>query len=165
MFTKRCSSFSQALLLTFALWASAAVVAQPVGPNTKPIELQGTSLSGANFDLAKSRGKVVLVFFWSTNCGVCLSAMPELRLNQAGWRGKPFELVTVNVDTNMADWKSYEKIAAVTQTQALTAIWTGKPLSQRLPLTLVLDTKGRVVARHEGRVAPEAWDEVAEILP
>ena len=141
------------------------VYAQPAADAAKPLALQGTTLSGSQFDLAKSRGKVVLVFFWSTNCGVCLSAMPELRLNLAGWRGKPFELVTVNVDTNMADWKSYEQIAAKTQTQALTAIWTGKAPSQKLPLTLVLDAKGRVVARHEGRVAPEAWDAVAEILP
>ena len=162
---KRKSFLTRCLLLTLAVAASVALHAQPVGPNTKPVELQGTSLSGVNVDLAKFRGKVVLVFFWSTNCGVCLSAMPELRLNLTGWRGKPFELVTVNVDANMADWKSYEQIAAKTQTQALTAIWTGKPLSQRLPLTLVLDTKGRVLARHEGRVAPEAWDEVADLLP
>ena len=33
------------------------------------------------------------------------------------------------------------------------------------PLTLVLNTKGQVIARHEGRIAPEAWDDVAEALP
>ena len=25
--------------------------------------------------------------------------------------------------------------------------------------------KGKVVMRHEGRIAPEAWDSVAELLP
>ena len=29
----------------------------------------------------------------------------------------------------------------------------------------VLNTKGQVIARHEGRIAPEAWDDVAEALP
>ena len=34
-----------------------------------------------------------------------------------------------------------------------------------VPLTLLFDTKGREVARFEGRIAPEAWDGVAELLP
>jgi hypothetical protein len=29
----------------------------------------------------------------------------------------------------------------------------------------VFDVQGREVARHEGRIAPEAWDDVAALLP
>jgi hypothetical protein len=67
----------------------------------------------------------------------------------------------------LAQWRTYEQIAAQTQSPASrpTALWAGKAAAQKLPLTLVLDTQGRVVARHEGRIAPEAWDEVAELLP
>ena len=36
---------------------------------------------------------------------------------------------------------------------------------KKLPLTLVLDTQGITRARYEGRIAPEAWDDVAELLP
>ena len=35
----------------------------------------------------------------------------------------------------------------------------------RLPVTLVFDTRGVLKARHEGRVPPDVWDEVAELLP
>jgi hypothetical protein len=28
----------------------------------------------------------------------------------------------------------------------------------------VIDSKGMVAARHEGRIAPEAWDAVAELM-
>ena len=34
-----------------------------------------------------------------------------------------------------------------------------------VPLTLVINAKGMVVARHAGRIAPEAWDDVAGLLP
>ena len=127
--------------------------------------VQGTTAAGAEFDASKLKGKVVLVFYWSAGCGVCLSHMPELRSNLMGWKGKPFELVTVNVDADKTNWLAYEQIASKTQTQPLTAIWSGAGVTQKLPVTLVLDTRGKVVARHEGRIASEAWDEVAEILP
>jgi thiol-disulfide isomerase/thioredoxin len=127
--------------------------------------VQGTTLAGTNFDASKLKGKVVMVFYWSAGCGVCLSHMPELRSNLMGWKGKPFELVTVNVDADKANWQAYEQIASKTQTQPLSAVWSGTGVTQKLPVTLVLDTQGKVVARHEGRIAPEAWDEVAEILP
>ena len=136
-----------------------------VTPNTPVHALQATQLDGKPYDIAKARGKVVMVFYWSTNCSVCLNHMPELRANLAGWRNKPFELVTVNVDSKMDDWKTYEQITAKVEALRPTAVWAGKSPTTRLPLTLVLNTKGQVIARHEGRIAPEAWDDVAEALP
>ncbi len=71
-------------------------------PGDVPV-LQGKTLAGAPFSLAALRGKVVLVLFWSTDCAVCRDKMPELRANAQGWRGKPFELVTISVDRRMQD--------------------------------------------------------------
>lgn len=151
-----------ALGLAPALAQSQAAAAKPT---PKLLVLQATTLEGTQFDLGKLKGKVVMVFFWSTKCSVCRSHLPELRANLTGWRGKPFELVTVNVDADMADWRGYEKIVKQTQSVQPITLWAGKENTQKLPLTLVLDTQGRVVARHEGRIAPEAWDAVAELLP
>ena len=150
----------------FALGAGVATAqTKAPGANAPAHVLKGTLMSDKPFDLAQSRGKVVMVFYWSTGCSVCLSHMPELRANLAGWKSKPFELVTVNVDANMAEWKSYEQITTKLEASRPTAVWIGKQATQKLPLTLVLNTKGQVIARHEGRIAPEAWDEVAEALP
>jgi len=44
-------------------------------------------------------------------------------------------------------------------------IWSDPIPAQKLPLTLVLDVRGQVMAKHEGRIATEAWDEVADLLP
>jgi hypothetical protein len=38
------------------------------------------------------------------------------------------------------------------------------PAPTKLPVTLLVDAKGQVVARYEGRLAPEVWDSVADLL-
>ena len=140
------------------------VAAQPQVPMV-PFELKASTLDGADFKTETLKNKVAMVFYWSTSCGVCLSHLAELRANLVGWRGKPFELVTVNVDADMGAWRTYEHIAAQTQPVRPVSLWTAKPPKGRLPVTLVLDSKGMVAARHEGRIAPEAWDAVAELMP
>jgi peroxiredoxin len=138
-----------------------AVQAQSTPP---ALVLQATTLDGAPFELGKLKGQVVLIFYWSTQCAVCRSHLAELRANLSGWRGKSFALVTVNVDADKTDWRTYEEIVAQTHAVRPIAVWSGQASGQKLPLTLVLDSHGRVVARHEGRIAPEAWDAVADML-
>ena len=162
------TTFLTLMLAVLPALGYAQASTKPVTP-PQPLVLQATTLANTPYDLSRLKGKVVLVFYWSTGCSVCLSHLPELRTNLNGWRGKPFELLTVNVDADMAQWRAYEQMAAQTQSPSRsarpTALWAGKTVTQKLPLTLVLDIQGRVVARHEGRIAPEAWDEVAELLP
>jgi thiol-disulfide isomerase/thioredoxin len=160
-------NLSQKLCTVTLMAAASMAMAQVKTPaaNAPALALTGSFANGSVFDIAKSRGKVVMVVFWSTKCSVCLNHMPELRANLAGWKNKPFELVTVNVDNDMTDWKTYEQIATKIESVRPTAIWNNTSVSARLPLTLVLNTKGQVISRHEGRIAPEAWDDVAEVLP
>jgi peroxiredoxin len=164
-------------LATAALLGPAEVGAQGVRPGEpqSAFDLRGTTLDGKAFSLAALRGKVVMVFFWSTDCAVCRSKMPELRANAEGWRGKPFELVLVSQDRRRADLIEYDRLRAATQSNAVpfANLWSGEAsyadsLAQRpnhLPLTLVIDAQGRVAARFDGRIPPQAWDAVAELLP
>lgn len=152
-------------LLLASGMAQAQAQTQAIAIKGQTAQIQARGLDDKPFDMARLKNKVVMVFYWSTSCGVCLSHMPELRANLAGWRGKPFELVTVNVDASMADWRAYEQISAKLESVRPITLWAGKTATPRLPLTLVLNTKGQVIARHEGRIAPEAWDDVAEALP
>jgi thiol-disulfide isomerase/thioredoxin len=148
--------------LGLALWT---LTASAQTPNPSPIVLQASTLTGERFDVGALKGNVVILFYWSTDCAVCRSHLPELRANLAGWKGKPFELVTVNVDKDMAGWRAYEKIVAQTHSVRPTAVWQGDIMRTKLPVTVVLDVQGREVAHHEGRIAPEAWDDVAALLP
>ena len=164
-----------ALLFCAALVGSGAVQAQPAAAATTPaapvqtLSLQAHNMAGEQFSLNALRGKVAIVFFWSTSCAVCRDSLPELRANLAGWRDKPFALVTVNVDAKASDWLAYESILSKTKMPPKTLYPLrqdeGKPVPPKLPLTLLVNAQGKVVARFEGRLAPEAWDGVADLIP
>ncbi|MBH9576649.1 TlpA family protein disulfide reductase [Inhella proteolytica] len=140
-------------------------------------QLQGRSADGRAFDLAAQRGRVVMVHYWSSDCAPCRTQLPELRANLRGWKLKPFDLVSVSMDAREADWRQFEQLQATTQPDAaMRGISLWRPAKDtrdallprrpaKLPLTLVLNAQGEVVQRYEGRVPPEAWDAVAELLP
>ena len=136
-------------------------------------QIEGKTIEGTSFKLSSLKGKVVLVMFWSTGCAVCRDKMPELRNNYEGWAGKPFELVAVNTDTRMQDFLDYERIIArtVPLKQRFVQLWTGdggykdnvgKPV--QLPAAFLIDKTGKVVERYVGRIPPEAWDRIADLL-
>ncbi len=130
--------------------------------------LAGATVDGVRFDTATLRGHVTVVFYWSTGCAVCRDSLPELRANLAGWRDKPFSLLVVNVDRQAQDWLAYERVLGTFKSAPKGYFSVRQdeagPTPARLPLTLLLDAKGKVLQRIEGRVAPEVWDAVADLL-
>ncbi len=164
---------TRAALTLLAAWLLAgAAFAQPAATAPAPT-IEGRTIEGQPFALAATRGKVVLVMFWSTGCAVCRDKMPELRRNYAGWRGKPFELVLVNVDRRQADLHAYEQIISrtVPLEQRFVQLWSGAPgyrddlgAQAQLPAAFLLDKNGRVVERWQGRIPAEAWDRIADLM-
>jgi thiol-disulfide isomerase/thioredoxin len=146
----------------------AATAVTPTAP-LQTLRLQAHNMVGEQFGVDALQGKVAIVFFWSTACAVCRDSLPELRSNLAGWRDKPFALVTVNVDAKASDWLAYESILSKTKTPPKNLYPLrqdeGRLVPPKLPLTLLVNAQGKVVARFEGRLAPEAWDGVADLLP
>ncbi|WP_341909040.1 TlpA disulfide reductase family protein [Polaromonas sp. YR568] len=164
-------AMSGACAQTAARPAATAAQAAPQVASLPAIE--GKTIEGAPFKLESLKGKVVLVMFWSTNCAVCRDKMPELRSNYQGWTGKPFELVAVNTDTRVQDFLDYERIisATVPLKQRFVQLWTGETgyrdnigKHAQLPSALLIDKTGKVVQRYVGRIPPEAWDSIAELL-
>jgi cytochrome oxidase Cu insertion factor (SCO1/SenC/PrrC family) len=133
------------------------------------LRIQGRDVKGEALNADSLKGKVAVVFYWSTDCAVCMNSLSELRANANGWRDKPFTLLTVNVNRHAHDWLSYEKILSRVQVQSPNIISVrqndDKPPPSKLPLILLVDTQGQVVARYEGRLAPEVWDAVADLIP
>lgn len=135
--------------------------------------IEGKTVEGKPFRLSSLRGKVVLVLYWSTGCAVCRDKMPELRTNYEGWVDKPFELVAVSTDTRMQDVLDYEAILSrtVSTRQRFVQLWAGDsgyrdnlgPHAQ-LPAGYLVDKSGKIVERYLGRIPPEAWDRIADLL-
>lgn len=155
-----------------SLLAAASVGAQ--AQNVSSPSLVGKTMQPATVDLAQLKGKVVLLFFWSTDCPVCLDKLPELRRNLEGWRGKDFVIVAVSQDRSMADLKAYEQVLdkIAPPNAQMKIVWRRDPahrdnfgeLPLKMPTTLVVDRSGKVVKNITGRVPTELWDDIAELV-
>lgn len=149
-------------------------VVQAADPNPLRGHLVGKTAQGAMVDLLHLRGQVVLVFFWSTGCPVCLDKLPELRRNLDGWKGKEFQIVAVSQDRSLDDLKAYELVLnrMVPPNAQMKVVWRGDPTHKdnfgtvppSAPATFVLDRTGKVVKQVRGRVAAELWDDIAELV-
>jgi thiol-disulfide isomerase/thioredoxin len=64
----------------------------------RPLDIRFTALDGRQVDLAKLKGKVVLVEFWSTTCGPCLAEMPAVKAAYETWHARGFEVVAISLD-------------------------------------------------------------------
>jgi cytochrome c biogenesis protein CcmG, thiol:disulfide interchange protein DsbE len=61
-------------------------------------ELVVTGLDGTVIDLARLRGKVVLVNFWATWCAPCRKEMPTFDAFYRRHRNENFEIVGISID-------------------------------------------------------------------
>jgi thiol-disulfide isomerase/thioredoxin len=135
----------------------------------KEINLGGPRLGGGQVSLNAFKGKVVVVQFWATWCKTCTEDLPQLKALYQEFRGKPFEIVGVNLDET-ADTQSIQAYLTqhgvpwtqiVQQQGQRGPIATGLGLVS-LPTMLLIDQKGVVVNR--GAAVADLKTEVPELL-
>lgn len=67
-----------------------------------------TTLEGKKTSLSELRGKLVLVNFWATSCGICLEEMPDLMLTYKRYHLRGFEVIAVAMSyDNPGDIRNY----------------------------------------------------------
>jgi thiol-disulfide isomerase/thioredoxin len=118
---------------------------------------------GRVIDLAKFRGKVVLVNFWATWCAPCRREMPDLDQLQRTLGGKRFEVVALSLDRAgmEAVVPFYEEIGIKSLAVYLDPLGRVQRAFAitRFPTTVLIDAHGFEVGSIEGPaqwMAPEA---------
>jgi thiol-disulfide isomerase/thioredoxin len=119
----------------------------------EPLQLSFTALDGREVDVAKLRGKVVLIDFWATWCVPCIAELPNLKQVYADYHELGFEVIGVSLD----QVRDRDKFRALVQRENLP--WPQRfegggwedTLARRfnvteIPATFLFDQTGRLVA-------------------
>jgi cytochrome c biogenesis protein CcmG, thiol:disulfide interchange protein DsbE len=120
-------------------------------------------------DLARYRGKVILVDFWASWCEPCRHSFPWLNAMQAKYADRGMVVIGVNVDRKRADADRF--LQDVPATFQIVYDPAGTLASQYdlpgMPVSYVIGRNGDVVARHIGfrsNLRAERETEVQQLL-
>ena len=117
-------------------------------------EIEGVGLDGQTRKLSDFRGKIVVLIFWASWCGPCLDEIPFERELAERFKDRPFEILGVNCDQDLAAARKAvdtEKVSWPNWSDPFTDAGPG-PISERFhihgfPSTFVLDAKGIICAK------------------
>jgi thiol-disulfide isomerase/thioredoxin len=111
-------------------------------------------LHGATHDLARYRGKVVLVNFWATWCEPCRHEMPSMQRLRDKLAGKPFVVLAVNVDEpdarvrRFVEETRFNLPVVLDMNKTVTRAWKVRVM----PTSYIVDTEGKLRYRVVGDI-------------
>lgn len=157
------------LLLCLAGAASSAFSKTPgeveIGSVLREAQMQG--LSGPAKKLSAYRGKPLVINVWASWCGPCRAEMGSLDRLAKRYGGKQFNVIGVSTD----DYRD-RALAFLQQSKTSFSNYIDSELmlenmlgADRIPLTLLVDAQGRVIAKFYGAKqwdSPEAVDVIGK---
>jgi peroxiredoxin len=152
------------IIAALALAGAGLAVGYLATPRPLPATRVAT-LSGAGLALPDLHGKVVLVNFWATTCDVCVAEMPKLVAQYDKFKPRGYETVAVAMNYDHPN-----AVAGFAQRRHLpftVALDTSGELAQAFrvvgtPTSLLLDRRGKVLARFEGEPDWRSLDALVE---
>ena len=139
--------FTGALVAAVLLAAAPASATVRIGRPAPPLLVR--ELRGGEFDLARERGRVVLVSFWATWCSPCHAEMPVLQAFYRRYHRRGVVLIAVSVDESASLARVRAALHGFTYPAALARAARrdgfGTPLA--VPMTYVIDGRGIVRER------------------
>jgi len=144
------------LLLTTAVIVP--VVAGAASDIGDPAKVEAVLINGQKVDLGQWKGKVVMVNFWATWCGVCQAEMPGWQKFYEANRDKGFEMIALSVDDSVEEIRAF----LATKPYRFPVAWRFDKEEdddfatvRSTPTTYFVDKRGNVALKHIGIMSGE----------
>ena len=130
-----------------------------------PVTLEEIDVQGVK-DLIRnfSSGKLRLINFWATWCGPCVAEFPDLVIIDRMYRGRPFELITINLDKQASKGEALEFLKKQEASnrnyifndddvykliEEVDPDWQGG-----IPFTLLIEPGGKIIYKKQDMIDP-----------
>lgn len=134
--------------------------------NKRAPEFELRDLNGQMLDLARYRGKVVLLNFWATWCAPCQIEMPTFSRWQSQYGSQGLQIIGISMDDDAAPARKLVNRMKLTYPVAMGDARLGRRYGGvlGLPLTLLIDRSGVVRARFQGETDSTAIEQQMKVL-
>jgi thiol-disulfide isomerase/thioredoxin len=126
-------------------------------------------VNGKIVRLADFKGKIVLVNFWATWCGPCLTEIPWFLEFKERYGSQGFDVIAVNIFDE--DKTAVMPFIVKNNMRSLNVVIASEELDEQfggfsgLPYTFLVDREGKFFSKHIGLVAKEdVEDEIVQLL-
>ena len=126
---------------------------------------EGNEVSLSDF---AGQGNYVLVVFWATWCGPCMTDIPRYIELYAKYKSKGFEIVGVSLDADHSAWVAgIERLGITWPQMSDLRVWDSpvreKYAFRAIPHTILLDREGIIIDRH--LFGERLNERLAELMP
>ncbi|MBF0329999.1 MAG: TlpA family protein disulfide reductase [Nitrospirae bacterium] len=129
-----------------------------------------TSLDNKTVSLRDFRGKVVVLNFWATTCGICREEMPSFNKLYLDYKDRGLVVLGVSIDTAekaLRFFSAKSGIAFPVLMDKERAVYSDKYKLFGIPVTLLIDKKGIIIERIIGEInwnEPEMKQKILRLL-